>query len=191
MEKPSWLPAFNKEKRAAEVQAKLEAGEPIVVNPDYSVGGSFLAVGTLFNAVHLVPLGVGLTFLGAFLTFQTANVKFICGDKDFYVKIGLGQEEDLRDSLENWAVGGENRWPYDSFTNWTFFPSRKADSEDAPLPFPILVYFKETHTPEEKWNEGPGQLDKVGGGQIHFFPCVVDSDELASIWEAKGCARKE
>ena len=118
-------------------------------------------------------------------------MKFICGDKDFYVKIGLGQEEDLRDSLENWAVGGENRWPYDSFTNWTFFPSRMADSEDAPLPFPILVYFKETHTPEEKWNEGPGQLDKVGGGQIHFFPCVVDSDELASIWEAKGCARKE
>ena len=93
--------------------------------------------------------------------------QFIFGEEDFYVKIGLGAEEDLRDSLENWAVGGENRWPFSSFTNWCFFPAPKGDKAaeaDGGVPFPILVYFKETHTPQEKWNEGPGAMDKVGGG---------------------------
>ena len=28
------------------------------------------------------------------------------------------------------------------------------------------MYFKETQTPEEKWGEGPGGLDKKGGGQV-------------------------
>ena len=119
--------------------------------------------------------------------------QFIFGEEDFYVKIGLGAEEDLRDSLENWAVGGENRWPFSSFTNWCFFPAPKGDKAaeaDGGVPFPILVYFKETHTPQEKWNEGPGAMDKVGGGQIHFFPCVVDWEEAACLFEKKGCARK-
>jgi hypothetical protein len=41
--------------------------------------------------------------------------------------------------------------------NYDYFPSKE---------FPILVYFKETQTPEEKWGEGPGGLDKKGGGQV-------------------------
>ena len=40
------------------------------------------------------------------------------------------------------------RGRYDSFVNWEFFPS---------VDVPILVYFKETQTPEESWGVGPGE----------------------------------
>jgi hypothetical protein len=33
------------------------------------------------------------------------------------------------------VLGTENKWRYDSFVNWDFFPS---------IHLPILVYFKET-----------------------------------------------
>jgi len=35
---------------------------------------------------------------------------------------------------DNFAVGGVNRWKYESIVNWEFFPSEA---------LPILVYFKE------------------------------------------------
>ena len=78
---------------------------------------------------------------------------------------------------ENFAVGGENRWPLSSVVNWEFFPS-----EDVP----ILVYFKETATPEDKWDVGPGQwanseeaLSKGAvKGQVHFFPCIADAQSI-------------
>lgn len=52
-------------------------------------------------------------------------------------------------------VGGRNRWSYDTFTNWAFYPSKDV---------PILVYFKETQTKPE--------------GQIHFFPVLGDPAKL-------------
>jgi len=64
--------------------------------------------------------------------------------------------------------------------NYEFFPES----------FPILVYFKETQTPQEKWSEGPGGLDKVGGGQLHFFPAIVDTDCLKEEFVKRGCAKK-
>ena len=60
--------------------------------------------------------------------------------------------------------------------NYDFFPSKD---------FPILVYFKETQTPEEKWGEGPGGLDKVGGGQVHFFPAICNVEELDKMFKEK------
>ena len=64
----------------------------------------------------------------------------------------------------------------------------------AAVPLPpqknFAAYFKETETPEDKWSTGPGQFDKnPGTGQMHFFPCVVDADELAYLWEQKACKR--
>ncbi len=45
------------------------------------------------------------------------------------LEVVIGKEEA---SSENSFVGGENRWKYDTFTNWEFWwPG-----------FPILVYFK-------------------------------------------------
>lgn len=52
-------------------------------------------------------------------------------------------------------VGGRNRWAYDTFTNWEFYPSPQ---------LPILVYFKETQTKPE--------------GQIHFFPVIGNPGKL-------------
>ena len=57
------------------------------------------------------------------------------------------------DTGENIVVGGENKWAYDSFVNWEFFPKGWIDQPQGP----ILVYFKETQTPQEEWDVGPGQ----------------------------------
>jgi hypothetical protein len=66
--------------------------------------------------------------------------------------IGEQQEES-----ENAFVGGQNRWTYDSFTNWEFWWPN----------FPVLVYFKETQTKPE--------------GQIHFFPILFNSKQLYDV----------
>lgn len=55
------------------------------------------------------------------------------------VKIGDEQGE-LESSGENAFVGGENRWNYDTWTNWEVYPNEK---------LPILMYFKETQTKPE------------------------------------------
>jgi Protein of unknown function (DUF3119) len=63
---------------------------------------------------------------------------------------------------ENVVVGGENSWKYNTFVNYAFLPS-----ED----FPILVYFKETQTPESARVEAPIVVDNLQG-QAHFFPAI-------------------
>ena len=40
------------------------------------------------------------------------------------------------------------RWTYDSFANWEFFPEGWIDQPQGP----VLVYFKETQTPEDQWD---------------------------------------
>jgi len=65
--------------------------------------------------------------------------------------------EELESSGENTFVGGENRWRFDTFTNWEFWWPN----------FPILVYFKETQTKPE--------------GQIHFFPVILNGKQLYNV----------
>ena len=85
----------------------------------------------------------GLNILFAtFLAIQATRIRFVFDEDSFELKtvsLKSSAEEVLEDSGENFVVGGANRWTYDSFVNWDFFPSEK---------FPILVYFKETQTPE-------------------------------------------
>ena len=71
------------------------------------------------------------------------RLDFTFDDEAFELKSG---EEDIG---ENVVVGGANRWAYSSFVNYDFFPSYE---------FPILVYFKETQTPESQWGVGPGEM---------------------------------
>lgn len=40
---------------------------------------------------------------------------------------------------KNYVLGTDNKWKYNTFVNWDFFPS---------MNLPILVYFKETQTPK-------------------------------------------
>jgi hypothetical protein len=61
------------------------------------------------------------------------------------------------------------------------------------------VYFKETQTPEEFWNVGPGEqanspeaLEKGAvPGQVHFFPAIANTADLAKAFEKHDCAKLE
>mmetsp|Transcript_40008 Transcript_40008/g.82325 ORF Transcript_40008/g.82325 Transcript_40008/m.82325 type:complete len:237 (-) Transcript_40008:1023-1733(-) len=171
--------------------AAKEKGAEAPKIPDFVVTPSYsLAIGFVFYSLFFVValqasiLGVilgGLNLLFAsFLAVQTNRLRFVFDETSFELKSALSG--DLSDTGENVVVGGANRWTYDSFVNWDFFPSRD---------IPILVYFKETQTPSDKWEEGPGQLDKVGGGQIHFFPAIADCRELEEQFTMRGCAKIE
>ena len=69
-----------------------------------------------------------------------------------------------------------------------FFPSES---------LPILVYFKEVQTPEDKWDVGPGQWANSADalakgavkGQVHFFPCIASAETLKEQFVARGCAK--
>ena len=97
-------------------------------------------------------------------------------------------DQSLGKTGENFAVGGENRWAYSSFVNWDFFPS--AD-------LPVLVYFKETQTPQDQWGTGPGQMANSDDamakgavpGQVHFFPALCDVKQLRSEFQKRGCQK--
>ena len=84
-----------------------------------------------------------MTLFGFFIAFQTTTLRFTFDDTSFALV-----KADLSSTGENVVVGGENVWRYDTFVNYDFFPAEQ---------FPILVYFKETQTPKEFWNVGPGE----------------------------------
>mmetsp|Transcript_13782 Transcript_13782/g.15500 ORF Transcript_13782/g.15500 Transcript_13782/m.15500 type:complete len:233 (+) Transcript_13782:123-821(+) len=162
-------------------QQKKEKLPDVVIDPDYNIALAFGAVGILIELLFqgsvwgAVQGGVTLLF-ASFLAVQASRIRFVFDETSFELKVG----EDS--SGENFVVGGENRWKYDSLVNYDFFPSRG---------LPILVYFKETQTPEESWKKGPGGLDKVGGGQLHFFPAVANVDQLKEQFALRGCAKVE
>mmetsp|Transcript_68680 Transcript_68680/g.102090 ORF Transcript_68680/g.102090 Transcript_68680/m.102090 type:complete len:129 (-) Transcript_68680:177-563(-) len=76
----------------------------------------------------------------------------------------------------NYVIGGMNQWNYDSFVNWGFFPS---------VHLPVLVYFKETQTPKNKWNVGPGKYDYRDNGMVHFFPAFGNSYQIKEELEKR------
>ena len=71
-------------------------------------------------------------------------------------------------------MGGANRWKYDSFVNWEFFPS---------VDLPILVYFKETQTPQDQWDVGPGQW---ANGADALAKDVADFDKAPKVLRLLG-----
>ncbi len=74
------------------------------------------------------------------------------------VLIEKKDKQTLEKSRDNFAVGGKNRWAYNTFTKWSFIPSRE---------LPILMYFKETQTSPK--------------GQIHFFPVIMNAKILNDV----------
>lgn len=124
--------------------------ESTVIPPDFRIPAVLLgAAGLLLaadNKLAAAPLGL----LGALLAFQATRVRFLLDTDSLEVVIGDKAEK----SGENVFVGGENRWRYDTFTNWEFWWPQ----------FPVLVYFKETQTKPE--------------GQVHFFPVIANGKML-------------
>jgi NIMA (never in mitosis gene a)-related kinase len=154
--------------------------QDVVISPSYNLAAGTAGLAALLAAlpgsgVADVPAGIA-ALLATLFGVQAGRVKFCFDSQALELKIG----DDLENSGENIVVGGANRWAYRSFVNWDIFPNRQ---------FPILVYFKENQTPEEKWAEGPGALDKVGGGQLHFFPAVCNVEEICEQFESRGCAK--
>lgn len=171
----------------------------LVVDSDYTLSYAFAFIGIFViatspaNSFPGLPSVAGIVqgglnlLVAVFLAIQARRIRFVFDQDSFELKnvdFNTSNTEDiLKESGENIVVGGSNRWTYDSFVNWKFFPSKE---------FPILVYFKETQTPEELWNEGPGGLDKSGiGGQLHFFPAIANVKQLAEQFEIRGCAKLE
>jgi len=162
----------------------------VIAKEDYKLGASLAVTGIVILAAPWLPGGFFL-LLGAFLLFQTLRIRFVFDEDAFEVQTKPLDDlfsNDLTNTGENFAVGGENRWSYSSFVNYDFFPGER---------LPILVYFKETQTPQDKWDVGPGQWangpDALAKGavkgQVHFFPCIASAEELKSQFEARGCAK--
>jgi len=171
---------------------KIVASEPVVISEDYRLAVSCIAAGSLIIFVPWLPGGFCL-LLGLLLVVQTLRIRFVFDDEAFEVKTKefdqlFSGDASLTNTGENFAVGGENRWSYSSFVNWDFFPGER---------LPILVYFKETQTPDDKWDVGPGTLansaDALAAGavkgQVHFFPCIGSAKALKEQFTQKGCAK--
>lgn len=142
----------------------------VVVDSDYTLAVAFAAVGlslaSLTHGVGGVVAGGLLALLASLFAVQATRLRFVFDADSFELKaVDAIGSEDLTDSGENIVVGGANRWRYDAFVNYDFFPS---------VAFPILVYFKETQTSDE--------------GQIHFFPAIANVQQLNEQFELRGCA---
>lgn len=97
------------------------AGEKIVIDKDFRLSALFLAGGLFLDRIPLlqVTLGPIVTLLGVLFLVQTFRINFVCDDATF----SLQENPDEGDAVgENVVVGGENRWTYDSFVNYDFFP---------------------------------------------------------------------
>ena len=140
--------------RAAPPQALVEDSGTLlalveVAPPSFNLALGSLALGSVFgvpgsplkNRVTAFVPGALLALFGAFLVFQTATLRFTFDEKEFSLV-----KADLSSTGENVVVGGENRWAYDKFVNYDFFPSES---------LPILVYFKETHRPAPSPSPSP------------------------------------
>jgi len=164
--------------------------EMFVADPSYNLAAGAAVLGTICGGLEDLRTGdlgkklptaplfggaaVLLTVFGAFLAFQTTTLRFTFDETAFALV-----KADLSTTGENVVVGGENRWKYDTFVNWTFLPS-----ED----FPILVYFRETQTPAASREEVPIVVDEADG-QVHFFPAISNSQQLKAQFVARGCAK--
>lgn len=178
----------------AETTGPPPSAPEVVISPDYKLGIIFLAGGFLLDQIPYIQLTLGplVTLLGVLFVVQTFRIRFCFDDEAFELRMPT-EDGDLQKAGENIVVGGENRWSYDSFVNYEFFPEGWIDQPQGP----ILVYFKETQTPSENWNDGPGQsanseealASGAKPGQVHFFPALCDCKQLQSEFQKRGCAK--
>eukprot|EP00439_Symbiodinium_sp_Y106_P033748 s3696_g4.t1 len=166
----------------------------VVIKEDYTLAAVFSAAGIALCTLPYLGFGLGalVTLLGILFFVQAGRVRFVF-DKEAFELRTLGNAEELEKPGENIVVGGQNRWKYSSFVNWEFFPKGLVEKG---LP-PILVYFKETQTPDTEWSTGPGAaanspeaLEKGAlPGMVHFFPCICDAQQIKAEFERRGCKK--
>lgn len=177
-------------------EQKKPPAPPVVIKEDYTLAGVFSVLG-LVLCVALPYFGFGLgafiLLLGVLFFVQAGRVRFVFDDEAFELRTLGSKEEELEAPGENVVVGGKNRWAYNSFVNWEFFPKGLVEKG---LP-PILVYFKETQTPQSEWSTGPGAAanseDAMAKGavpgMVHFFPAICDAQQIKAEFERRGCKK--
>jgi hypothetical protein len=157
--------AFFKPKTAEPVPIEPKF-ETVVIDPDFRIAALFLVTGVGLDLIPYIQLTLGpfITLLGALFLFQANRIRFLF-DETALELVTVGKTDDLQSSGENVIVGGANRWETKTIVNYDFFPKGWIDGPVGP----ILVYFKETETPSDKWDEGPGKLandpDKIASGE--------------------------
>jgi Protein of unknown function (DUF3119) len=189
------LDFFTKPPQSDEAEVIAPKFETVVIDPDFKPGLFLLGVGLLLDTIPYVQITLGLftTLLGILFLVQATRIRFIFDETSLEL-VNQGEGDELVSSGENIAVGGANRWATDTIVNYDFFPNGWIDGPIGPL----LVYFKETQTPSESWNEGPGKLandpEKIAAGaavpgQVHFFPTVCDARQIQAEFEKRGCGK--
>lgn len=139
-------------------QAKEGTVDATIISPSYNFAIGCWGTGALqVFGFHNYILAVPLVALALLLTVQSGRVRFQF-DADSIEVLAKKSDDELGSSGENFAVGGANRWVYDSFTKWGFIPSQS---------FPLFMYFRESQTP-----------DAPPEGQFHLFPMIMDAKEL-------------
>mmetsp|Transcript_18390 Transcript_18390/g.59360 ORF Transcript_18390/g.59360 Transcript_18390/m.59360 type:complete len:253 (-) Transcript_18390:414-1172(-) len=166
----------------------------VVVPRDFTLTLVIAAVAAYLDQIPYVQYAFGapLSFVAAFFFVQTLRIRFVFEEKEFGIKeapIWTGKTA-LEQSGDNYVIGGANRWKYTGVVNYDAFPKW--------LPFAVLLYFKETQTPKDKWVSNPvGRLannqkkldDGAVKGQVHFFPCVCNKDVFKREFEKRGCPK--
>lgn len=159
--------------------------DPVTIDPDFRVAALFLGAGVLLDTIPYIQFTIGplITLLGLLFLVQTFRIRFVFNEDNALELITVNPfTGETKSSGENVVVGGANVWSTSTIVNYDFFPP----IESSPVG-PILVYFKETQTPSETWNQGPGAKandpEKIAAGeavagQVHFFPAVCRSEQL-------------
>jgi hypothetical protein len=131
-----------------------------IIDKDFRLAAIFLVIGLLLDTIPYLQLTLGplITVLGVLFLVQTFRLNFVCDNDTFSL------QDSSQESGENIVVGGENKWTYDSFVNYDFFPNGWIDQPQGP----ILVYFKETQTPE----------GKKSYNNTLFFVCLIKFDSI-------------
>jgi hypothetical protein len=145
-----------------------------------AANGGLSALGAAAAGFHVV--------LASLLWVQTNRVRCVFDEEgfEFYNIKGPGLNLDKGAWLEkkpgNFVTEARNRWSYDKIVDYEFFPS---------VDFPLIIYMKETQTPEEQWGQHIAALDTTGGGQPHFFPGLFNGREFREQMEKHGVKNKQ
>lgn len=169
--------------------------DPVTIDPDFRISFLFLSVGFILDLIPYIQLVLGpfVTLLGVLFLVQTFRLRFVF-DEDNCLELQTTTSPD-KSSGENVIVGGANKWDCDTIVNYDFFPKGWIDSSPTG---PILVYFKETQTPSETWNQGPGKSandpEKIKSGeaiagQVHFFPAICNAKQIREEFDKRGCRK--
>lgn len=148
-------------------------------HPSYAADGTPSLIGIFGGCFHIL--------FAALLGVQTARVRMVFEKDGFEFYNIQGKNFDLEKGAKlvpkpsNYVAGTDNRWKYDKITNYGFFPS---------IDYPVICYFKETQTPEYKWNRWFAAFDSNGHGQPHFFPGICNVRKIKEQFELRGVKRK-